>query len=149
MGVMHQENSAASQFESCILAVKGNPIAGFVGNMRHHIQVTGIVTVDDVHRQAKWFQHTQGARRHHVTTVQHGFSTLLFGSTHRRLKQGAVIVTVGHDANFHNGTLSLASAEDSRHKIVGPSAAWTRPSSVQGCMHSVSHRLMPIVFSTA
>ena len=36
----------------------------------------------------------------------------------------------------------LMSTEVSRHKLSGPSAAWTRPSSVQGCIYSVSRKLM-------
>jgi len=30
------------------------------------------------------------------------------------------------------------STEVSRHKLAGPSAAWTRPTSVQGCIHKVN-----------
>jgi len=32
----------------------------------------------------------------------------------------------------------LMSTEVGRHKLEGPSAAWTRPSSVQGCVHKVN-----------
>jgi len=30
------------------------------------------------------------------------------------------------------------STEISRHKLAGPSATWTRPSSLQGCIHKVN-----------
>ena len=37
----------------------------------------------------------------------------------------------------------LLCTDVSRHKRAGPLAAWTRPSSVQGCIQSVSGKLMP------
>ena len=99
--IVHQENPASRQLDTGILTVESHLVAGFVGDTRHHVQIAGIVTVNDVHRQPERFQYTQRAGRDHVAAMQYSLGARCFGGAYCGLQQWAMIVAVRDNTDFH------------------------------------------------
>ncbi len=82
-------------------------IARLVGDARHHVQVAGVVAVNDMDGQTERFQHAEGAGCDDIAAVQHGLGTSGFGGADGGRQQWAVVVTVGNDTDFHGDTQKL------------------------------------------
>jgi hypothetical protein len=98
---MHQKQVTVGQSDGGILAVVADHAVGFGSQPRHVVEVTGVVAVDDVHRQLVFLQHAQRGRCDHVSTVQYGFRPVRLGVLDRRAQQAPVVVGIRNDADFH------------------------------------------------
>lgn len=101
MRVMHDENRAAMQGDTRILAVKMDQVARLVRHARQGIEIAGVVAVDDVYRHIQLLEHTQGISRDNVTAMQRGNGAARLGVLHGRSQQCAIVVTIGKNTNLH------------------------------------------------